>query len=144
VAFQSGRFAEATKILKPLADSGNARAQVYLGIMHFNGQGVDESAEQAFAYFMHAAAAGDAEGQFQLAYLYNFGFGIPSDEVNPDGQAVKWYELAAKQGHAEAQYNLGLLYMAGTGVEADQDKGMEWIRRAAKNGNTEAQAFVGN
>ncbi len=143
-AFSQQKFSLALSKLEPLANNGNDRAQVYMGIMHFNGQGVAENLDRAYAWFLHAASAGNAEGQYQLAYLYNFGFGIPATEKHPDSQAVRWYEAAAKQGHLEAQYNLGLLYLAGTGVEADQEQGMAWIRRAAAAGHADAKAFIGS
>ncbi len=45
-----------------------------------------------------AAEAGDAEAQLELGVLYEYGFGLPKNEV----PALAWYALAAEQGHAKA------------------------------------------
>src|SRR5260370_40202823 len=39
-AIEDGEYAAALKILKPLADTGNAEAQAFLGDMYSNGSGV--------------------------------------------------------------------------------------------------------
>ena len=52
------------------------------------------------------AEQGDANAQFSLGKIYDYGQGVPRN----DKTAVKWYRLAAEQGHAEAQFNLGVMY----------------------------------
>ncbi|TFG92691.1 MAG: sel1 repeat family protein [Myxococcales bacterium] len=52
--------------------------------------------------------------------------------------AAIWTELAAS-GNGEAQYRLGSLYRAGRGVARDDEKAVEWLRRAAAVGHAEAQ-----
>ena len=49
-----------------------------------------------------AAEQGDAEAQFSLGVMYDFGEGVPQN----DTEAVRWYRMAAEQG-AAAQFNLG-------------------------------------
>ena len=51
------------------------------------------------------AKQGNADAQFQLAWLYYDGDGVPQD----DTEAAKWYRLAADQGHEAAQNSLDLL-----------------------------------
>ena len=46
-----------------------------------------------------AAAAGNAEGQFQLGLCYYDGAGVAKNVA----QAIEWYRKAASQGHADAQ-----------------------------------------
>ena len=61
------------------------------------------------------AEQGNADAQFNLGFMYEYGKGVPQDYQ----QAAKWYKLAANQGHAYGQYNLGLMYVQGDGVPQD-------------------------
>ena len=60
---------------------------------------------------IRAAEAGDADAQYRLGVMYEFGLEVPQDEA----EAVAWYRLAAEQGHATAQYDLGFSYANGLG-----------------------------
>jgi hypothetical protein len=46
---------------------------------------------------------------------------------------------AAEQGGAEAQYNLGVMYAKGRGVEQNEAEALQWIRKAADQGNEPAK-----
>jgi TPR repeat protein len=142
-AYQRGEHAAAIPALTAAADGGDPLAQVYLGLAYYNGHGVEENDIVAFTWFWRAAEQGDAEGQYQLAYMYTYGFGIPEGEPDPGGKAVEWFTRAAEQGHAEAQFNLGLLLLAGSGVERDEETGLRWIETAAANGSEGARRFTG-
>ncbi len=63
----------------------------------------------AFTLYEELAEQGDAAAQFNLAFMYDVGDGIPQDFK----QAFKWYKKAAEQGVAEAQYNLSVMYLNG-------------------------------
>ena len=77
------------------------------------------------------AEAGNANTQFNLAWMYNKGKGLPQDYA----EAVKWYRLAADQGHAKAQINLGVMYRDGEGVLQDNVMAHMWYNIGAANGN---------
>ena len=49
-----------------------------------------------------------------------------------------WFRKAALQGHAGAQYELGNSYDIGSGVAPDPVKALQWYKRAASRGNTDA------
>ena len=40
----------------------------------------------------------------------------------------------------DAQNNLGAMYFTGEGVDRDEKKAVEWFKKAAAQGNEEAQA----
>ena len=90
-------------------------------------------------WFRKAADHGYATAQFNLAYLYGEGRGVPQDR----GQALAWYRKAADQGHTGAQTNLGAAYEAGHGVEQDFAQAADWYRKAADHGNAVAQYNLG-
>ncbi len=47
--------------------------------------------------------------------------------------------MAAEQGYAIAQNNLGWMYQEGKGVQQDDAEAVKWYRKAAEQGNAEAQ-----
>lgn len=57
-------------------------------------------------------------------------------------EAVKWCRKAARNGIAQAQYSLGLCYLNGEGAAADEEEGLNWIRRASGQGYPEAMEFL--
>ena len=58
---------------------------------------------------LKAAEAGDAEKQYQLAWLYDWGQGTEQDAK----KAIEWFVRSAYNGYAPAQTELGILYHAG-------------------------------
>ena len=48
------------------------------------------------------ANEGDPDAQYELAYLYENGLGVPKDEA----KALELYQQAADQGHPAAQNNI--------------------------------------
>lgn len=74
-----------------------------------------------------AAERGDAEAQFRLGVMYQWGEGA----VPNLARAAEWYRRAAEQGLAKAQNNLGLLYAQGQGVPQDYVAAYMWFTLAA-------------
>ncbi len=86
-----------------------------------------------------AAEMGSAGAQLNLGVMYDFGQGVPEDDV----EAVKWYCKVAEQGLAEAQHNLATQYFAGEGVPEDHAEAASWFRKAAEQGLAMAQFSLG-
>ena len=122
-AYQKGNYPTALRLLRPLADQGDAPAQFNLGIMYYHGRGVRQNDPEAAKWFHLAANQGDAPAQFYLGIMYSEGQGVPQDYA----KSAKWYRLAADQGHAQAQYNLGLWYAS----EGDAVSAHMWFNLAA-------------
>jgi TPR repeat protein len=98
-AFYSGDYATALREWTPLAEQGDALAQVILGLMYNNGEGVPQDHAEALRWYRLAAAQGYAEAQVDLGLMHDLGRGVPQD----DAEALRWYRLAAAQGNAKAQ-----------------------------------------
>ena len=92
-AYQSGDYAQAFKLLQPLAQQGDALAQNNLGAMYENGQGVAQDYKQALAWFQKAANQGDVKAQNNLGFMYQNGFGV----VQNYQQAKAWYQKVLAQ-----------------------------------------------
>lgn len=48
----------------------------------------------------------------------------------------------AENGDANAQYFLGRMYYYGDGAEQSDTKAIEWLKKSAEQGNTDAQDFI--
>jgi len=135
-AYFAGDYAKAEKLFRPLAEQGNASAQLYLGSMYDDGQGVPLDHPEAIKWYRLAALQGNAYAQYSLGELYENGEeGVEQDYK----EAVKWFRLAAAQGHANAQNDLGLMYATGQGVPRDYVRAHMWFSLAAAKGFSEAQ-----
>ena len=92
-AYDRGDYATALKEWRPLAEQGDADAQLGLGAMYFYGQGVPQDYAEAVKWYRLAAEQGQADAQIALGFMYYFGHGVPQDYV----QAHMWYSLAAER-----------------------------------------------
>lgn len=139
-ALLNGDYAAAWRILAPLAEAGDARAQNDVGVMYGRGLGVPQSYAEAVRWITRAAEQGNPHAQSTLGYLYYRARGVEQDYA----AAALWSRRAAEQGIASAQSNLGLLYDKGQGVEQDYAEAVRWYRRAAEQGFPEAQRNLGS
>ena len=121
-AYERGEYATALKLWQPLANQGNAGAQVALGVMFYNGQNVPQDYAEAVKWFRLAANRGYAGAQSNLGVMYINGRGVPQDYV----EAHKWLNLAGAGGDKNAAQIL-------SGVEGNMTREQiaEAQRRAA-------------
>ena len=145
-AHKRGDYVTALREFRVLAGQGNAIAQVAVGLMYHNGQGVPQDYAEAVKWYRKAANQGYAPAQYNLGVMYGKGQGVPQDYAEAvrwyrraADQGLAWYRRAAEQGHADGQYNLALRYHKGKGVPQDYAEAVKWYRRAAKQGNAAAQ-----
>ena len=92
----------AYKLWLPLAEQGDAEAQVLLGMMNAEGQGVPQDYKEAVKWWRLSAEQDDAYAQFNLGVMYDEGDGVPQDYA----EAIRLWKLAAEQGDEEAQHHL--------------------------------------
>jgi uncharacterized protein len=90
-AFSRGNYLLAARLLAPLAQRGNPRAQAMLGFMYENGLGAPQAYDVAVELYAGAAERGDPSGQYLLGLMYDKGHGVDRDDV----LAYKWLNLAA-------------------------------------------------
>lgn len=81
-----------------------------------------------------SATLGFAEGQYQLARLYDAGLGVPRDGKS----AFRWLLAAGQQQHVKAQFELAGAYSKGRGTEQDLEQAVSWLTAAADNGHAMA------
>lgn len=96
----------------------------------------EEDAEEAIKWLTKAAELGHAEAQGMLAWVCG--------EKGQDGTARFWAEKAADKGLAHGQYVLGDCCMYGSGgMTKNEAAGVAWYRKAALQGDCEAQYYLG-
>ncbi len=94
----------------------------------------------ALKEFRPLAARGDAEAQYRLGRMYEFGRGVAQDMP----QALIWLRKSAAQENASAQAELGAIYASGQGgVPQDDAQAVAWFQKAANQGNPTAQYDLG-
>jgi TPR repeat protein len=130
VAYDAEDYSKALKLFKPLAEQGDAQAQVKLGRMYLHSRGVAEDFKEAAQWFHKAAEQGHAGGQLELGGMYNMGRGVEKNSV----EAYKWGSLSADQYWNDGNWPLWLLgsftnLLNGFGLPDDQKKEAdEWIK----------------
>ena len=106
-------------------------------------EGLDALRNQDFATaakeLRPLAEKGDAEAQYRIGLMYNYGKGYPQDRK----QGLAWLRKSATQGHVAAQQELGVIYVNGEGVPKDDKEAVSWFRKAADQGNPAAQYNLG-
>lgn len=91
VAYDRADYATALKIWLPLAQSGDADAQVYAGEIYEKGLGIEADYLLAAAWYRKAAAQGNTRAKINLGYLYESGLGVERDLT----AAMNWYRQAS-------------------------------------------------
>jgi localization factor PodJL len=116
--------------LSALADAGNPKAELLLGLQYLDGVGTNVNEAEAAKWLERAANTGEAIAAYRLGTLYERGHGVPADA----GKAMHWYSLAAKLGNRKAMHNLAVAYAEGSGGPKDLTQAAQWFSKAAALG----------
>lgn len=126
-AYQLKDYATAYKQAAPLAEQGDPEAELLLGMLYLNGQGVLKDSDEAVKWLTKSAMQGNADAQFFLGSFYL----LPRRDF---AEGVKWMRLSAEQGNKDAQYLLGKAYLQGDkDFLPDPVQAEKWLRLASLN-----------
>ena len=147
-------YQEAVKWWRKAAEQGDAKAQYNLGVCYSNGDGVEKDYQEAVKWYRKAAEQGIAVAQFNLGLCYDYGNGIPRNKI----EAYIWYVLSSKNRNdyvnknikrlesefgkeqfSEVQFRLGAYFYS----KKDYQEAVKWYRKAAEQGDAEAQFYLG-
>jgi uncharacterized protein len=132
-------FARALELLAPLAEQGNAVAQLKLGIIYSRGKVGSPDHVAALGWFTKAAERGQAEAQFELGRMYRDGLG-----ARANGKAAAyWFERAAEKAASRAINALGELYLGHPDVPRDSAAARRWFLCGAELGNSASMYNLG-
>jgi TPR repeat protein len=120
--------------LTALAEAGNAKAELILGIRLVNGTGVRADMPRGVRLIEDAARRGEPIAQNYMGVLCQTGKGVGKNMAG----ALRWFEAAALQGNLKAMANLGKLYAGGWKEGVNYDEAARWFIRAAGFGDTDS------
>ena len=131
------RDAAARELIR-CADTGDPRAQFFLGRLYRDGGILLPDAELAMQYFRDAAELGLASAQYALGKLL-----LEDEEVRDPKEGLRWLGEAAEYGNSYAAYRLGKEYLTGRNTQRDTDRAKGYMKQAADAGNQWAQYMLG-
>lgn len=100
-AYEIGDFVHSARLLQPIAENGDARAQFNLGQLYEQGKGVNQNFQQAMRWYRLSAVQGNSWAQYNVGQMYEDGLVVERSYV----RALMWYNLAASKGLHVAESN---------------------------------------
>ena len=86
------------------SEEGNTEAQFQLGLAYYNGNGIEESHEKAFEWWLKAAEE-EVSAMRNLGIMYRDGDGVEQDLFN----AMYWFGKASRYGMKEAKNDMNAI-----------------------------------
>ena len=123
-SYKAGEYNNAHKLLSPLAEEGDALAQLFFGVMHEQGQGVPQDYREAAKWYQLSADQGDAKAQLNLGVMYSSGQGVPQDYAS----AHMWWNICGSGGDKDCVKNRNIVEkeMSPSQIEKAQDMARNW------------------
>lgn len=146
-------------------DEGNAKADMMLAAMYYQGQGFEKNTSKALSFYSRAGNRGLLDAQLILTGMYFFNAEFMNQEyanywiykaignssevaealksmilLNAEdykaiAKLVPMYELQAKNNEGIPNFILGYLYFTGKGVKQSFEKSKDYLSAAAQAGN---------
>lgn len=138
IYINDGNATRAIDWYKKAAEHGQSYANVCIGEIYRNGNGIKQNYAKAYNYFKKAADAEERDAQNYLSLMFLQGEHVQEN----DEKAFAYFQQAAEQVHPNAEYNLGLCYYNGWGTPKDYDSAKLWMEEAAEQGNEAAIEFL--
>jgi len=124
-ALTTNDYKEAFEYLTKASELGWTDADLLIGQMYRDGNGVERDFDKSISYLSKAAENGNNKAMYMLGDLYSDGKYIKKDH----DQAFKWYLMSASIGNAKAQYQVGMMLSSGIGTEKNEDEAKKWFAR---------------
>ena len=120
------------RLFTKAGEAGYAPSMVDLGLMYYNGEGVQVDPVKAAMWYKRAADLGNSSGMVNLGFLHQQGKGVEQDDV----AAVNLYRRAADDGNPAGIHNLASMYESGRGLgRKDPEQAADLILRALEMRN---------
>lgn len=114
--------------LEQLAQTGDAHAQYFLGLLYRDGGLLIPDTEKARHWLEQAAKQNVTAAQYSLGRLL---LSDDPDVRDPD-EGIRWMKAAAQNGNGYAAYALGKEYLSGEHVLKNADKAATYLHQAAQ------------
>ncbi|MBG9543605.1 hypothetical protein ABE29_12625 [Cytobacillus firmus] len=136
-----GYYWEAIELFEKAANLGSVKAQSDLANLYLYGIeeiGIKSYHPNALKWFRKLAEQGDEEAQFQCDYLYYYGLRNSQESKETIEEVLETSEIEDTNAFKLA----GQMNYFGEGVRQDLQQGIEYFRRAADQGDVDAQIAV--
>jgi TPR repeat protein len=140
IAYETGEFSVAFRILDTLAEKEISLAQLFVGRMYSDGYGVPQNCERALYWLKRGANGGNAEAALELGSLNENGRCGAQSEL----EALAWYQLAAENGSTQAANAVGEIYLGRGDVAPDFKKAVSWFLRGVRDDDAKAYCHLGS
>jgi hypothetical protein len=134
----AGDPAEAAVWVRSAAEYGVPAAQIRLGRMLLEGNGVERDERMALMWFVRAADRGDAEAMNMAGRCFENGWGVAVDLA----KAAQYYRLSGEAGHDWGEYNFANMLFDGLGLARDVGLAFQWYSRASRQGHGRAMNLL--
>jgi len=131
VAFDRADYATALKIWLPVAQSGDAEAQTYVGEIFEKGLGLQSDYKLAVQWYTKAAEQDFSRAQINLGNLYEKGLGVVQDKAI----ALNWYRRAS------GMKNDDLLYASTVEVNSVAQKELDALKDEVRAKNQQLESM---
>ncbi|OHS96916.1 hypothetical protein TRFO_02031 [Tritrichomonas foetus] len=110
---------------------GYQQSSSVLGLLYFNGEGIDKNINQALKLFNESVENNDSFGINCLGYCFYTGIGQLTNIRN----AVQFFKIAADRGEPSALSNYGVTLFHGRGSEYNIQLAIKYFQMAAEKGS---------
>ena len=139
-AYRNKDYANALRLVLPLADRGDAKAECLLGTMYQYGSGVPKDVAESLRLIEASANQDYPRCEDKLGVMFQAGInGVSKD----DDAALAWLRKAADQGYALGEADLGFYYQL-KGAHADYAQALAWSRKAADQDSAFGEGVLGS
>ena len=90
---KQGKYLQAFKVWKPLAEKGNDLAQYSLGVMYRDSLGIEQNYKLAEKWTRLSAEQGNPTAAFNLAHIYELGLGVEKDFSKAKSYKINSFSL---------------------------------------------------
>jgi uncharacterized protein len=130
------------EILLPMAEQGDAWAQLKLGGLYRRGEGVPQDDAEAASWYAKSAAQGNTDARAMLMLVCAASVIAPV-QSKACAQIGPLLQTAAAQGDLESEDALAQMYEVGMfGLPKDPGQALTWYRKAAERGDVRAESAL--
>lgn len=128
--------------LQKAIDNKYLPAYNHMGLLEEKGHIGAVNLTNAAKWYEEAAVAGDDEGAYRLALLYDTGK-LEQNRAVAKQKAMEYYRMAAEHDHIDSLYRLAVFYVRGEFIQQNKDVASAFYRRAANLGHAISQVQMG-
>jgi len=124
-------YKEAMYWYKKAAEKGNSTSMNKIGVMYYEGKGVEQDYQKAMYWYKKSSQEGNFTAMSNIGSMYYNGQGVTEDYK----KAMYWYKKSYKEGNFGVMRDIGSMYYEGKGVIKDYKKAMQCYKKASQIDN---------